>query len=55
MEAVITALTTGVTSAVMFKTVAEVMPFVIVMIPFALGLLLLRKLIRGAGKGKATI
>lgn len=52
MEAVISALTTGVTSSVMFGTLAEIMPFVITLIPFALGLHFLRKLVSGAGKGK---
>lgn len=55
MDAVITALKAGVTSEVMFATLADVIPFVIVMIPFSLGLLLLRKLVRGAGKGKVAI
>lgn len=52
MSAVISALTSGVTSAVMFGTLAEVIPFVITLIPFALGLMFLRKLVKGAGKGK---
>ena len=52
MQAVISALTTGVTSQVMFGTLAEIIPFVITLIPFALGLMFLRKLVKGAGKGK---
>lgn len=52
MEAVISALTTGLTPAVFFATVKDIIPFVIVMIPVALGLYLLRKLVKGAGKGK---
>lgn len=52
MEAVITALTTGLTEAKLFAVVAEVIPFVVVLIPFALGLYLLRKLVKGIGKGK---
>lgn len=52
MDAVITALTTGLTPAVFFDTVADVVPFIVVMVPIALGLYLLRKLVKGAGKGK---
>lgn len=52
MSEVITALTTGITAENIFAVVADVMPFVIVMIPVSLGLYFLRKLIKGAGKGK---
>lgn len=52
MEAVVSALTTGLTPAVFFDTVAKVIPFVIVLVPVCLGLYFLRKLIKGAGKGK---
>lgn len=52
MDAVITALTTGLTPAVFFDTVADIIPFVIVLVPVCLGLYFLRKLIKGAGKGK---
>lgn len=52
MEAVISALTTGVTSQVMFGTLAQIIPFVVTLIPFALGLMFLRRLVKGAGKGK---
>lgn len=52
MNAVITALTEGVTSQVMFGTLAEIIPFVITLIPFSLGLYFLRKLVKGAGHGK---
>lgn len=52
MDAVITALTTGLTPAVFFDTVADVIPFVVVLVPVCLGLYFLRKLIKGAGKGK---
>lgn len=52
MQAVISALTEGVTSAVMFGTLAEIIPFVITLIPFSLGLYFLRKLVKGAGHGK---
>lgn len=52
MEDVITALTTGLTADKFFEVVADLMPFVIVIVPVALGLYFLRKLIKGAGKGK---
>lgn len=52
MDAVITALTTGLTPAVFFDTVADIIPFVVVLVPVCLGLYFLRKLIKGAGKGK---
>ena len=52
MEAVVTALTTGLTPAVFFDTIAKVIPFVIVLVPVCLGLYFLRKLIKGSGKGK---
>ncbi len=52
MSAVISALTTGLTPSVFFATVADIMPFVILLVPVCLGLYFLRKLIKGAGKGK---
>lgn len=52
MEAVITALTTTLTADKFFTIVAQVIPFVVIMVPVALGLYFLRKLIKGAGKGK---
>lgn len=55
MGSVVTQLTTGVTSSTIFAVVGDVMPFVITMIPIALGLYFLRKAIKGAGKGKVRI
>lgn len=52
MDAVVTALTTGLTPAVFFDTVADIIPFVVILVPVCLGLYFLRKLIKGAGKGK---
>ncbi len=52
MEAVITALTTGLTPAVFFDTVADIVPFIITIVPVALGTYFLRKLVKGAGKAK---
>ena len=55
MQSIVTQLTTGITSAGLFGTVAEVIPFVIVMIGFAFGYRVLRKAVKGASKGKANI
>lgn len=52
MSDVITALTTGLTASTFFGVVKDLMPFVIVMVPVSLGLMFLRRLIKGAGKGK---
>lgn len=58
MSSVISALTnstTGLTSSVFFGTVAEIMPFVVMIIPVALGVYFLRKLVKGAGKAKVKM
>lgn len=55
MEAVITALTTGLTPAVFFGIVADLVPFIIVMVPVALAIYFLRKLVKGAGRGKVKL
>lgn len=52
MSDVISSLTTGLTASTFFGVVKDLMPFVIVMVPVSLGLMFLRKLIKGAGKGK---
>ena len=52
MSGIVTQLTTGVTPATIFAVVGDVMPFVITMIPIALGLYMLRKVVKGAGKAK---
>lgn len=52
MTAIVTQLTTGITSSSIFAVVGEVMPFVITMIPIALGLYILRKVVKGASKAK---
>lgn len=52
MDAVITALTSALTPATFFTVVAQVIPFIGVMVPVALGIFFLRKLVKGAGKGK---
>lgn len=55
MEDIVTQLTTGITSDGLFGTVAEIIPFVIIMIGFAFGYKVLRKAVKGASKGKASV
>lgn len=54
MSGIVSQLTTGVTSASLFGTVGEIFPFIIVMIGFAFGYKVLRKVVKGASKGKAS-
>lgn len=58
MSAVISALTnstSGLTSTTMFGVVADLVPFIVMIVPVALGVYFLRKLIKGAGKAKVRI
>lgn len=55
MAAVITALTAGLTEAAFFSVLVELVPFIIMIVPVAFGFYLFRKLIKGAGKGKARV
>lgn len=52
MEAVVTALTTSLTPAVFYGQIAALVPLLIVLVPIALGLYFLRKVVKGAAKGK---
>lgn len=54
MSAVITALTGegGLSATTFFTVVADLMPLVVMLVPIALGVYFLRKLIKGAGKAK---
>lgn len=52
MEEIVTQLNSGITSDTLFSTVGELMPWVITMTIACLGLYFLRKLIKGASKGK---
>ena len=54
MDAVITALGTAVTAETIFSVVADIIPFVGVMVPIALGVYFLRKLVRGAGHARVN-
>lgn len=55
MTNIATQLTEGITSASLFQTVGEIMPFVTVMIIFAFGYRVLRKAVKAASKGKANM
>lgn len=55
MKNVVTALTaadTGLSADTMFGVVADLVPFIVMIIPVALGVYFLRKLVKGAGKAK---
>lgn len=52
MSSIVTQLTTGITPATIFAVVSDVIPFVITMVPIALGLYLLRRLVKGSSKAK---
>lgn len=52
MSSIVSQLTTGITPTTIFTVVSDVIPFVITMVPIALGLYLLRRVIKGAGKAK---
>ena len=55
MEAVITEITTALTPDVFLGTVADLVPFIVVMVPISLGLHFLRKLVKGASKAKFVL
>lgn len=52
MAGVVTKLTEGLTADVFFGVIKDLMPLVITMVPIALGLYFLRRLVSGAGKAK---
>lgn len=52
MTEVIAALTSGITAETIFAVVADIVPFIVTMVPIALGVYFLRKLVKGAGKAK---
>ena len=58
MDTVISALTnssTGLTASTMFGVVADLVPFIVMIVPVALGVYFLRKLVKGAGKAKVRM
>lgn len=48
----LTSASTGLTADTMFGVVADLVPFIVMIVPVALGVYFLRKLIKGAGKAK---
>lgn len=52
MAGIVSQLTTGLSAEKLLSVVSDVMPFVILMVPIALGLYFLRKAVKGASKGK---
>lgn len=54
MASVITALTSTLTADKFFGVIEACIPFLAIMVPVALGLKFLRKMIKGAGKGKVS-
>lgn len=55
MTGVITALTdstTGLTAAKFYSEITALVPFIVLMVPIALGLYFLRRLVSGAAKAK---
>lgn len=55
MEAVVTALTTDLTADSFFSVVADLVPFIAMLVPVALGVYFLRKLVKGAGNAKVKM
>ncbi len=47
--------TSGLTSSTMFGVVADLVPFIVMIVPVALGVYFLRKLVKGAGKAKVRM
>lgn len=52
MEAFISSLNTGLSASAMWGAVADAAPLIITLVLFSLAFWLVRKLIKGAGKGK---
>lgn len=54
MAGVVTALTSALSADTFFGVIKDCMPFLTTMVPVALGLTVLRKMIKGAGRGKVA-
>lgn len=54
MSAFITALTAGLTASTFYSVLTDIAPFVIMIVPVALGYYVVRKLIKGAGHAKVN-
>lgn len=55
MSAFIEALNTGLSATAMWGAIADAAPLIITLVLFALAFYIVRKLIKGAGKGKIRI
>jgi hypothetical protein len=55
LEAVVKTINTTITPAVLGQVVSDIMPFVLSMVMFGFGFYLIRRLLKGASKGKARI
>ncbi len=55
MKAVITALTSALTTDTFFSVIVDIIPFLAIIVPVSLGFYMLRKLIKGAGKAKVRV
>lgn len=55
MTAFITSLTTGLSASAMWGAIADAAPLIIGLVLFGLGFYVVRKLIKGASKGKTRI
>lgn len=52
MQTVVTALTSQINAGTFFTTIADLVPYIAMLVPVVLGLYFLRKLVKGSGKGK---
>lgn len=55
LEGAVTTITETITPSVLGGVVSSIMPFVLGMVVFGFGFYLLRRLLKGASKGKAKI
>lgn len=55
MDGVVSALSAGLTAATFWDVIGDLVPFIVVIVPVALGLTFLRRLIKGASHAKVKI
>lgn len=55
MDAFITALTTAITATELWTIFGDTLPFLTIVVLFALGVYFIRRMIRGVAKGKAKV
>ncbi len=54
MATVVTALKTNLTVGTFFGVIAECVPFLTIMVPVSLGYGVLRRMVKGAGRGRVS-